>query len=207
MPNPAYFPFDSIGGQVLAPDTYLANDSQKTPFSWLWNMFSGPELETLSVTVPKYPRQPEDVNLAAALQYGVVTGIPQLGKVVKEFTTTVHRPAYKDFVTTINAGSTDAWTKVVETLCNPGDAILMGEYAYVTAVTAARPYLVVPFPVKMDAHGIRADALHDTLSSWDAAVQGRPRRVLLDSTYRPTDVRSDHMFFMLSPWVRTRQAR
>jgi len=94
---------------------------------------------------------------------------------VKEFTARVHRPAYEDFATTINAGSTDGWTKVLETFCNPGDVVLMGEYTYSTAVITARPYQCTPFPVKMDAQGIRADALRDALSSWDTEAQGHPR--------------------------------
>jgi aromatic amino acid aminotransferase I len=49
------------------------------------------------------------VNLAAALQYQPVAGIPAIQNLVHEFSRKVYQPAYENFVTLVNVGNTDGF--------------------------------------------------------------------------------------------------
>lgn len=61
---------------------------------------------------------------------GTAAGLPPLAQFIYDFTAQVYRPATSDFKTVINAGSTDAWGKIVTSLCNPGDGVLAEEWTY-----------------------------------------------------------------------------
>lgn len=61
---------------------------------------------------------------------GTAAGLPPLAQFIYDFTARVYRPATSDFHCVINAGSTDAWGKIVTTLCNPGDGVLAEEWTY-----------------------------------------------------------------------------
>lgn len=65
---------------------------------------------------------------------GTAAGLPPLARFIYEFTSHVYRPGTSDFRTVINAGSTDAWGKIVTTLCNPGDGVLAEEWTYPSAL-------------------------------------------------------------------------
>jgi aromatic amino acid aminotransferase I len=60
----------------------------------------------------------------------MASGLPQLQKFVKEFSDKVYQPAYSNYTTLLHAGNTDAWNKVVITLCNAGEGVLVSEWTY-----------------------------------------------------------------------------
>lgn len=85
-------------------------------------------MQTDRITIPKYTANPEDPNLAVALQYGesrdyaylasasliqtdpvtgTATGLVPLQKFIQEFVTKVYQPAYSDFTTIVHVGNTD----------------------------------------------------------------------------------------------------
>lgn len=108
MPNPEYFPFSSVSADLLASDSFLSatNAGRSSSFQWFWDLF-GSFKQTSPVVVPKYPQEPGDISLAAALQYTPATGLPALQKVVHEFTKKVYQPGYQDFATLVHTGNTD----------------------------------------------------------------------------------------------------
>ncbi|THV08593.1 PLP-dependent transferase [Dendrothele bispora CBS 962.96] len=178
MPNPAYFPFASVSGEALVPDSYPLNvTTESSSTSWFWKLFSssGSKERTTPITIGKYPKKPEDVNLATALQYGMATGLPQLKEVLKEFVEKVYQPAYGNWTTLIHTGNTDGWAKAVLTLLNPGEGILCSEWTYPSALASALPFSVTPVPVAMDGQGMRSDALRKVLAEWDEEARGMPR--------------------------------
>ncbi|KAF8195928.1 pyridoxal phosphate-dependent transferase [Mycena galopus ATCC 62051] len=120
LPSPAYFPFSDISGNVLLPNSFPVAREQSSSFSWLWNLLGGTKERTTLVTVPKYSARPEDLNLETALQYGLSGGLPQLQKIVKEYSDKVYDPAYENYTTLLHAGNTDAWSKVVTLYVTPG---------------------------------------------------------------------------------------
>lgn len=68
---------------------------------------------------------------------GTAAGLPPLAQFIYDFTARVYRPATSDFKTVINAGSTDAWGKIVTSLCNPGDGVLAEEWTYPCVLSRA----------------------------------------------------------------------
>jgi hypothetical protein len=65
---------------------------------------------------------------------GTAQGLPALHNFIDSFVSHVYDPGYADFKTVINAGSTDAWGKIVTTLCEPGDGVLCEEWTYPSAL-------------------------------------------------------------------------
>lgn len=110
LPSPAYFPFSDISGEVLDQASFSLTASEpSSTFSWLWNLFgnSKEKEKTATITIPKYPTSPSDLCLSTALQYMPATGIPQMQKIMYEFSAKVYKPAYTDFTTLIHTGNTD----------------------------------------------------------------------------------------------------
>lgn len=121
--------------------------------------FGGGGKKTDQWTIPKWDDDKSRVQLSTALQYGqpgvaspsdfppifadstlsnardprpagTAAGLAPLAQFIYDFTARVYRPATSDFKTVINAGSTDAWGKIVTSLCNPGDGVLAEEWTY-----------------------------------------------------------------------------
>ncbi|KAF7352816.1 Aminotran-1-2 domain-containing protein [Mycena venus] len=193
LPSPEYFPFSDVSANVLAANSFPTQREQgSSSFSWFWRLLGADKERTTSVTVPKYPVRPEDINLATVRLFLAIStypnmfenrlcsmssGIPQLQKIVKEFSDKVYKPAYSNYTTLLHAGNTDAWNKVVTTLCNPGEGVLVSKWTYPSAMASMQPYNIRPVPVDIDSQGMRSDALRTILTEWDAEARGmsRPR--------------------------------
>ncbi|EJD36919.1 PLP-dependent transferase [Auricularia subglabra TFB-10046 SS5] len=178
LPDPSYFPFASIGGEAMAPDSYaLTTDkpSSSGPLSWLWNIFGASKDKTTPIVIPRFPTGPNELSLADSLQYGPATGVALLQQFIHDFAERVYQPGYKNWTTLIHVGNTDGWSRCVQTLCNPGEVILTEEWTYPSAVALAAPYEVTPVPVGMDAEGMSASSLEDVLANWDEAARGAKR--------------------------------
>ncbi|KAM0789987.1 hypothetical protein ACM66B_005319 [Microbotryomycetes sp. NB124-2] len=164
LPSPEYFPYESISAQVLAPNAYKTTESS---FSWLWSLFSS--RPTTQFTIPKYEHdaKPDSIQLSTALQYGTSAGLPKLGAFLREFTEKVYRPGYANWDIILNAGSTDAWGKIIELLLEPGDGILCEGYTYPSALATAWPHVFKPVPLPMDGAGMTAEGLEHVLANWN----------------------------------------
>ncbi|KAG6814205.1 hypothetical protein H0H92_000882 [Tricholoma furcatifolium] len=168
-----YFPryTHCLSFQVSQAPVIFQNPSS---LSWLWNLFSSKE-KTASFRVPRYPINPGDINLAESLQYSLASGIPTLQKFVHDFTKRVYKPRYANYATLVHTGNTDGWAKAVLTLCNPGEAILVEEWTYPSAVAMTTPHNIKPVAVPLDGHGVVGDAMRRLLSQWDENARGMPR--------------------------------
>ncbi|KAJ7781266.1 pyridoxal phosphate-dependent transferase [Mycena metata] len=164
LPSPAYFPFSDISANILVSNSFpVERKQEESSFSWLWKLLGADKEKTTPVTVPKYPVRPEDINLAT------------LQKIIKEFSDKVYSPAYENYTCLLHAGNTDAWSKVVITLCNPGEGVLVSKWTYPSAMAAMQPFNIKPVPVEIDGQGMRSDALRTLLTEWDEAARGMPR--------------------------------
>ena len=179
LPSPAYFPFDSISADVLISNSFStsADSEKKGPFSWIWALFSNRKDSTSLITIPKYPRDPADLNLATSLQYSLASGHPRLRQLLYEFTRTVYKPAYSNFATMVHTGNTDGWNKAFLTLCNPGEGVLTSTWTYPSAIATILPYGSSPVPVPMDGQGMRSDSLRSILAGWDEVARRMPRYI------------------------------
>ena len=199
LPSPAYFPFSSISGEALAPESFALKDPEpSSTFSWFYKLFgagSSAKERTFTVTIPKYSVDPGDLALSTTLQYSPAVAIPQLQKFMDYFTSKVYQPAYEDFTTLVHIGNTDGfvlsylfpishsqcgaiysrWHRVVATLCNKGEAVIVSEWTYTSAMYCAMPYGVTLAPVTMDGQGMRPDNLRSILQDWDETARGAPR--------------------------------
>ncbi|KZS93370.1 PLP-dependent transferase [Sistotremastrum niveocremeum HHB9708] len=177
VPDPAYFPFETLYADTLIKDSFRPGPAEsQSPLSWFWNLFRGSEkVQTDRITIPKYTANPEDPNLAVALQYGTATGLVPLQKFIQEFVTKVYQPAYSDFTTIVHVGNTDGWSRAVMTLCNPGDGILTEEWTYPSACAGARPLGMHVVSVKIDDEGMSSEDLEQILSTWDEEARGMKR--------------------------------
>ncbi|KAJ3768951.1 pyridoxal phosphate-dependent transferase [Lentinula raphanica] len=177
LPNAGYFPFASVSGEILAPDSFpLETGSKDSSLSWFWKLFSRSEKErTSTFTVGKYPKHPGDLNLESGLQYGLATGQPKLNEIIREFVGKVFQPAYSNWTTLVHTGNTDAWSKTVQTILNPGEGLIVSEWTYPSAMASAQPFGVIPVPIGMDSEGMSSISLQKTLAEWDESVRGFPR--------------------------------
>ncbi|KAF8313877.1 PLP-dependent transferase [Clavulina sp. PMI_390] len=181
LPHPDYFPFDSLSAQALVPDAFSIESSASNlssessgMFNWLWQLF-GSSVPTKTMVVPKYDADPAAMQLSSALQYTSALGQPLLVDFVNNFMHSVYKPARKDASVMLHAGNTDAFTKALGVLCNPGELLITEEWAYTSALSAARPYGVKPVGIPMDGQGMRADALEEVLANWDEKTRGAAR--------------------------------
>lgn len=157
LPDPVYFPFNSI--DVKVPATGHWRDGQE---------------ETLCLT--KHAKSPEiKLDLAKALQYGQGSGNADLVKFFKEHTEMIHHPPYADWGVMMTAGNTNAIDTCIRMLFNRGDSLLIEEYTFPSVLECARPQGVKPVAVKLDADGIVPDLLDEQLNSWDDSVGRRPK--------------------------------
>ncbi|KAH7916089.1 pyridoxal phosphate-dependent transferase [Hygrophoropsis aurantiaca] len=179
LPHPAYFPLSGLSVDALVPDSFaLAPAEHSSSLSWLWKLLganTSPKEKTASVYIPKYSTDTNDINLAAALQYGAAVGQPQLQNFLRQFVSQVYQPAFEDFTTLIHTGNTDGWCRAFGSFCNPGEGVLMEEWNYPSAMAAMLPSNIRPVTVAMDGQGMRSDALEKVLSEWDEEVRQMPR--------------------------------
>ncbi|GAA5913791.1 hypothetical protein JCM6882_007700 [Rhodosporidiobolus microsporus] len=175
LPPPAYFPFETISTTTLARNAYRA--SAPSLGSWLLSLLpGGGAKKTDSWEIRKFEDEVGKVQLSSALQYGTAAGLPALHSFIDTFTAHVYRPATSDWATVINAGSTDAWGKIVTTLCNPGDGVLAEEWTYPSALASAWPYGIRPVALPMDGEGMTPEGMDDLLGNWNEEERGGMKR-------------------------------
>lgn len=179
LPSEDYFPFDSVAADVLVPDSFsLKATGKDSSLSWFWKLFgTSSKTKTTPISILKYPENPGDVNLATALQYGMATGLPQLQKFIKDFVEKVYQPAYSDCTIMAHIGNTDGWSRVMQTVLNPGEGFLTEEWTYPSVVASSKPYGIHAVPVAMDKDGMSSVDLRKVLSEWDEKVRGCKRYV------------------------------
>jgi aromatic amino acid aminotransferase I len=183
LPSASLFPFSSLKVEAFRSDTYV-NPEDLSP----------PVLETLSLA---RNGKATDNTLSKAMQYTAGTGDVELTKFCYDFVKTVFKPARNDFqVSTprsdqtvklltwclsdlvlikvlLNAGNTDAWAKVVQLLCEPGEYILVEEFVYPSAQHFYIPLGCKGVPIAMDGDGLIPEKMEDILDSWEQTYPGQ----------------------------------
>jgi DNA-binding transcriptional MocR family regulator len=187
LPNPNYFPYDTLEAKVALPDRWkpTANIPVDPPstHSILKKDVSPPGSKVL---VPKTADTPDilrKIDLTTALQYGTAQGYPPLYQFLTEFTREHLHPnvPYKggpEIILTV--GNTDGFAKCITTFVeewHEGDdpieereGCLCEEYAYMNAIQQVRPKGLNIVAVGIDDQGMRAEGpggLRDILENWD----------------------------------------
>ncbi|KAJ9616937.1 hypothetical protein H2200_000657 [Cladophialophora chaetospira] len=188
LPNPGYFPYDTLEAQTALPDRF-----KPTPNKPVDPPTSTEAPAASRVLVPHDSAEPNllrKIDLTTALQYGTAQGYPPLYAFIRAFTQNNLHPnvPYKGGPEVIlTCGSTDGFSKAIECLSNIWDeerdwirereGILCEEFAYMNAIQAARPRGLNVVPVGIDDEGMRAygkGGLEDVLVKWDKNKGKRP---------------------------------
>ncbi|KAG7446629.1 PLP-dependent transferase [Guyanagaster necrorhizus] len=165
LPHPSLFPFVDLEANVYSSNVDLHSITSR---------------ELIHLTIRKDDRNDGQVlDLSTSLQYSSCTGLPWLLNYTRELTRTVFRPAYKNFEVLLNEGSTAAWNKVVNLLCEMGDFIFVEKQTYPSAQALWIPMGCHGVPIEMDAEGMRSDALENALCTWDSDHPGVKRSHVL----------------------------
>lgn len=147
----------------------------------MWSLLGGNQRSTNQITIPKYVAdpKPDSIQLATALQYGTALGLPSLSAFLRDFTAKVFDPGYSNWETLINAGSTDAWSKICTLLLERGDGILCEEWTYPSALATAWPSGFRPVALPMDGAGMTPEGLEDLLCNWNEGEHDGMKRYVL----------------------------
>lgn len=160
MPDPAYFPFNSL--DVSVPATGHWTDG-----------------ETQMLHIEKHgDTSTSAMDLARALQYSQGTGQAELLAFAREHTEMIHHPPYEDWGVMMDAGNTNAIDTCLRMFLNRGDTLLIEEYSFPSVLECARPQGIHPVPVKLDGHGIVPALLDSQITNWDETISGKRPRVL-----------------------------
>lgn len=95
------------------------------------------------------------------------SGDQALTQLCHDFVKQVYKPARGDSQVLLSTGNTDAWAKVVQLLCEPGEHILVEQVVYPSAQHFYIPMGCKGVPIKMDGDGILPEALEKILEEWD----------------------------------------
>ncbi|KAL1859080.1 hypothetical protein VTK73DRAFT_7599 [Phialemonium thermophilum] len=156
LPHPSLFPIKEARFSILDPSSS-----------------SSPGIQSLGTRDVLLDNDPAcDPPLTKFLQYGTCEGNETLRRWALAFTRRVHAPAYADFEVLLHPGNTNAWSKVVGLLVEPGDYILCESFTYPSSQALWIPQGNLAAPVALDGQGIRDDALDEMLSTWDATHPG-----------------------------------
>lgn len=203
MPNPSFFPYDTLEAQTALPNRFNVSKSSEEILSDTFAKVSvgkkkdDPTTASSHLTVPHASTATNPlrkIDLTTALQYGTAQGYPPLYSFVRQFTLENLHPniPYKDedgigAEIILTDGSTDGLAKVIDTLSNPWheerdcvrerEGMLVEQFAYMNAVQTARPRGLNIVPVKVDNEGMMPygeGGLEDVLENWDEARGKRP---------------------------------
>ncbi|KAF8577771.1 PLP-dependent transferase [Ramaria rubella] len=146
-PNPEAFPFTSVSFTAHSP----GNPSVESSYN---------------ITGSK---------LAAALQYGATSGIPDLVEWMTRLQEIFHtRKRDEGWRVSIGAGSQDVLYKAFHVLINKGDPVLIESPVYAGVIPIFHSLHCKLIEVETDAQGISASSLREILENWPANKQ-KPR--------------------------------
>ncbi|KAJ5280354.1 hypothetical protein N7478_005726 [Penicillium angulare] len=179
LPNPAYFPYDTLEATVAKPERLKpSTDADSKPDR---------------VNVPKLSQTADiqtRIDLTTALQYGTAEGYPALLAFLRQFVRNHLHPnvPYEGGADIIlSCGNTDGFSKALDLFVNPWnphrdwvhqrEGILCEEFTYMNAIQTAQPLGLNIVGVAMDGEGMRASGkggLADVLENWNFRQGRRP---------------------------------
>lgn len=166
VPCPEYFPFESISMKVPVPPDFSEAATKQTG-------------TTLTVGKHDTTTNPAaEYDLAIGLNYGQATGAAQMIRWVTEHTELTHNPPYADWRSCLSVSSTGALEQALRMFCDRarGDAVLMDEFAFSTALETAEPLGIKVVGVPIDEQGLLPAAMDDVLSKWDVQARAGKRK-------------------------------
>ncbi|WWD16927.1 hypothetical protein CI109_101359 [Kwoniella shandongensis] len=156
-----------------------ARSRQPSPLKDIIHYMSLPGMISLAGDVPLHPSSSTPYALAPLMQYSASPGHQALRDFAMELTAKLHKPAYSDYTTLLNNGSTDGWNKLTTLLLERGDYILVEEQIYPSAQAAFVPLGCKGEVVGVDGEGVVPELLEAALVNWDEKKGRRPHVIYL----------------------------
>lgn len=158
LPLSDYFPFDKVVADTPTP-----------PFSnGIGAQITDDDKTILEIYKKSTLNKSEnnDIELARSLQYGYTEGQPEIVQFLKEHTDLIHKVPYEDWDLIASVGNTQSWDATLRTFVTRGDAILVEEYSFSSALETAQAQGVTTVPIPMDSEGILPESLDKMLNQW-----------------------------------------
>ncbi|RYP29175.1 hypothetical protein DL767_006868 [Monosporascus sp. MG133] len=200
LPNPDYFPFDTLEAQTAKPDRWTPNSpDQPGQADSLVSRLAKTAVSSKQQAAATHIVVPHDtpgsdplkkIDLATALQYGQADGYPPLLSFVRQFARECLHPSvpYEGGPEVIfTVGSTDGMAKVLELFVDnwtsgkddPRDrpGMVTELFMYPNVLAQAEPRGVQVAAVEMDGDGMipyGPGGLEDVLANWDESKGRRP---------------------------------
>lgn len=187
LPNPSYFPYDTLEATVATPQRFQPSNNGTTKKS------GDDAKSSMRLIVPKESHATDvqnRIDIATALQYVTADGLPPMASFVRQFARHHLHPnvPYAGGPETIlTTGATDGFSKSIEVFTNvwnpdrdwtsQREGILCEEFVYMNAVTTVKPRGLNVVPVAIDVQGMLArgkGGLADVLENWDFRKGRRP---------------------------------
>lgn len=156
LPMSDYFPFERVTVDIPTPSFAGGIGAPIT----------GENKTTVEVYKKKADNEPDQIELARALQYGGTEGQVEFMQFVKEHTEMIHKVPYEDWDAVVSVGNTESWDSTLRTFCSKGDSILVEEYSFSSALETANGQGINTIPVTMDEFGIIPEKLEELMSRW-----------------------------------------
>lgn len=137
---------------------------------------------SFNIASPADPAQEQSISLsgkdlAAGLQYAPTGGLPRLLKWFIGLQALSHgRKSGEGWSLSIGSGSQDLIYKAVNTLVNPGDAVLVESPVYAGVIPMFKTLHCEQIEVETDANGVRSHLLRNILENWPV---GKPKPKVL----------------------------
>lgn len=171
-PNAGFYPLNSI-------DLHLKN----TPFSKTTK-----EVATIPFS------EESTLDITRSLQYGPPQGLPELLEFIRSIAEFhgVDASGSKIFDILVTSGSGDSLNKILGSLLDEGDTILVEEYTYTPVFSTFKYHggVMIPFGIDFDNNKgshIDTDKLEDLLINWDETKQGKfPKFLFTVTTQNPS---------------------
>ena len=95
------------------------------------------------------------------------SGDATLTKICYDFTKQVFTPAREDFQVLLHGGNTVGWAIVMQTLCEPGEYVLVEQFVYPSAQAFFIPMGCKAAPVQIDGDGMIPESLDEIMTNWN----------------------------------------
>ncbi|XP_071118187.1 kynurenine/alpha-aminoadipate aminotransferase, mitochondrial-like [Haliotis cracherodii] len=125
----------------------------------------------------------DENEMKVALQYGSSSGSLKMREWLTELQRRLHDPptvpplgvspsANSDMITICTNGCTEGISRILGSVLEEGDSLLVEESTYPTVMNMIEPLGCKPVTIKNDADGLIPSDLSNILSSWNEAVSG-----------------------------------
>ncbi|KAK9479028.1 pyridoxal phosphate-dependent transferase [Lipomyces japonicus] len=168
LPSSQLFPIEKITAEVVIPK----NAFHRTGI-WDHDGLSG--IGRISKGKTDIANGKSNYDLTRALQYEQGAGSSQVLTFVKEHMARIHNPKYLDWNCILTGGNTQGMETIFRMLLNPGDTLLLEEFAFPESVEGLRPLGLNLVGITVDDEGLSADILEDTLLNWDLKFPSKKR--------------------------------